>query len=361
MQFSNSLECTKSELDLFVVPTTNTAIEEGQWDTIQPHPNYNSSPVIRYDITGTNSHYIDLSATELHLKFQLRNKASQAPLLSNKNIAVVNNFLHSIFEQCQVYLNNVAVENTNKCYNYRAYFENTLCYGKESKETFLHSDWYHHDSSTKASYEAGNSVTQKQKYLLKDEVQDPNDTSKKIPATADTISLCGKIHCDIFNINRYLLNNVDVKIVLSKAKKEFYMYGPKAECGNFEITIEDTYLKIRRVKISSAIMLAHAMALEKATAKYPIKRVLIKPFVYPNNSSIFTINGIHFGIMPTRVVLGIVKTDAFNGSYDLNPYFFTDIGINRLNLKVSSKPLPYSAGLKFDFFRIRLISRFMLS
>ena len=53
--------------------------------------------------------------------------------------------------------------------------------------------------------------------------------------------------------------------------------------------------------------------------------------------------------MPTRVVLGIVKTDAFNGSYDLNPYFFTDIGINRLNLKVSSKPLPYSAGLKFDF------------
>ena len=39
MQFSNSLECTKSELDLFVVPTTNTAIEEGQWDTIQPHPN----------------------------------------------------------------------------------------------------------------------------------------------------------------------------------------------------------------------------------------------------------------------------------------------------------------------------------
>ena len=27
----------------------------------------------------------------------------------------------------------------------------------------------------------------------------------------------GKIHCDIFNINKYLLNNVDVKLVLTRS------------------------------------------------------------------------------------------------------------------------------------------------
>ena len=57
-----------------------------------------------------------------------------SPTTLDTDVAVVNNFLHSIFEQCQVYLNNVAVENTNKCLfnktNYRAYMENTLCYGK---------------------------------------------------------------------------------------------------------------------------------------------------------------------------------------------------------------------------------------
>ena len=35
-------------------------------------------------------------------------------------------------------------------------------------------------------------------------------------------------------------------------------------------------------------MLVHARALEQTTAKYPIKRVLVKPLVIANNSSIFT-------------------------------------------------------------------------
>ena len=83
------------------------------------------------------------------------------------------------------------------------------------------------------------------------------------------------------------------------------------------VSIENTFLIIRRVKISNAVMLAHALALEQTTAKYPIKRV--KPFVIPTTSSMFTIFGIHFGIMPTRVVMGFVKTTAFNGVYKEDP------------------------------------------
>ena len=44
------------------------------------------------------------------------------------------------------------------------------------------------------------------------------------------------------------------------------------------------------------------LALVQTTAKYPIKIVLVKPFVIQSNSHMFTIPGIHFGIIPTRVV-----------------------------------------------------------
>ena len=71
MQIKESMECAKSELDLFSVPPTNTAIKDGHWDNIQPHPNFDQSPVVRYDITETNSHYIDLAATELLVKFRI--------------------------------------------------------------------------------------------------------------------------------------------------------------------------------------------------------------------------------------------------------------------------------------------------
>ena len=55
-------------------------------------------------------------------------------------------------------------------------------------------------------------------------------------------------------------------------------------------------------------MLVHSISLEQPTAKYPIKRVLVKPFVIPQNSDVFTISDIHFSIMPTRVLVGFVKT-----------------------------------------------------
>ena len=64
MRINNSEECAKSELDLFSVPPTQTVVEEGVWDTIQPHSNFSTNSVIKFDIPGTNIHYIDLSQTE---------------------------------------------------------------------------------------------------------------------------------------------------------------------------------------------------------------------------------------------------------------------------------------------------------
>ena len=103
-----------------------------------------------------------------------------------------------------------------------------------------------------------------------------------------------------------MLNNIDIKLVFSRSSDDFCLFGDKSLKS--QVSIRDTFLRIRRVKISNAVMLAHAMALEQTTAKYPIKRVLLKPFVIPNSSDVFTISGIHFGIMPTRVVVGFVKT-----------------------------------------------------
>ena len=64
-------------------------------------------------------------------------------------ISVVNNFMHSLFEQVQVYINNTPVENTNKLYQYKAYLENLLCYGKEAKETMLYNEGWVKDTAGK--------------------------------------------------------------------------------------------------------------------------------------------------------------------------------------------------------------------
>ena len=63
----------------------------------------------------------------------------------HEKVVLKNNFLHSMFEQCQVYLNNVPVENTNECYAYRSYLENLLCYNKGSNQNLLWGDFFFHE------------------------------------------------------------------------------------------------------------------------------------------------------------------------------------------------------------------------
>ena len=345
MQIKESMECAKSELDLFSVPPTNTAIEDGHWDNIQPHPNFDQSPVVRYDITGTNSHYIDLAATELHVKFRIIISRTGTILAPHEKVALTNNFLHSMFEQCQVYLNNVPVENTNKCYAYRSYLENLLCYNKDSKQNLLRGDFFFHEETKSeewAAETANKLVAVTEKYAIV-----PQAGSTPVSQPPQSFEAYGKIHCDIFNINKYLLNNVDVKLVLTRSSDKFALLGDTGtDCI---VSIEDTFLRVRRVKISNAVMLAHAMALEQTTAKYPIKRVLVKPFVIQSNSSMFTISGIHFGIMPTRVVMGFVKTSAFSGVLKEDPYYFHHIGVTYLNLKVASRSIPYAQGIRTSY------------
>ena len=55
------MECAKYELDLFSVPPTNKAIEDGHWENIQPHPYFDQSPVVRYKIRRLNDVYFIFS------------------------------------------------------------------------------------------------------------------------------------------------------------------------------------------------------------------------------------------------------------------------------------------------------------
>jgi hypothetical protein len=57
--------------------------------------------------------------------------------------AFTNNFLHSLFSQCNVSLNDVSVTQTSDMYNYRAYLETLLSYGTDgSKSHLTNSYWY---------------------------------------------------------------------------------------------------------------------------------------------------------------------------------------------------------------------------
>ena len=53
--------------------------------------------------------------------------------------------------------------------------------------------------------------------------------------------------------------------------------------------------------------------------------------------------------MPSRVVLGFVKTSAYGGTLNEDPFYFNHIDVEYLNLKVASRSLPYAQGIRMDY------------
>ena len=99
---ANSQECTKSELDLFSIPPTQVSLERGLWVDHQPVSSVADGGPITFLSAGTED-YVDLSKTILVVKAKVT-KANGADLIADEAVGVVNNFLHSLFKQVDVFL-----------------------------------------------------------------------------------------------------------------------------------------------------------------------------------------------------------------------------------------------------------------
>ena len=93
-------------------------------------------------------------------------------------------------------------------------------------------------------------------------------------------------------------------------------------------------LIISRVRISPGVMLSHAYMLEKTPAKYPITRVEFKSFIFNTGISGETLDNIILGVIPKRIIIGLVKNKALNGNRRLEPFHFDHFNLNYLSLYV---------------------------
>ena len=66
-----SNECSKSELDLFSIPSTQTSISTGQWIEYHPLSNITETGPIEFNVSGSGEEYLDLARTQLYVKAKI--------------------------------------------------------------------------------------------------------------------------------------------------------------------------------------------------------------------------------------------------------------------------------------------------
>jgi hypothetical protein len=347
----DTAECIKSELDIFLMPPLNVSIEQGQFEKIKP--TINEDETIEFNYIGTDE-YIDLTKCYVDLRAQVykvnNNDAVRANLEKSDTVGPVNNFFHSLFSQIEVKLNNTSVENTNTTYPYKAYLTDLLNYSQDAKESLLQSTLFVKD---RAGYM--NNINAN----VKTEKKDNQDV--KVPQECNTgfwqrkeylkdgiVNLCGRLHCDIFNSDRYLLNKVNINIMLKKSSNAFCLLWMN-DNTTYQVSINKIALYLRKVTVSPSVANAHNNALMKSLASYPIKRTRVSKHSIGTASGQTISETIYQGVLPTRVVLGMVANKAFIGNNLENPFNFQHFNISKLELKCSGALSPYKEALEFDF------------
>lgn len=323
---SHSCECMKSELDLFTIPPTQTSIEASQWVHYKPVSSLSDDGPIEFVIPGHGDEYLDLAHTMICVKLKVLANAE-----STYKVAPVNNFLHSLFNQVDVFFNQKLVAPPNNAYAYRAYIETLLNYGPAAKHSHLTAGLWFIDNAGSLEAMPGSKT-------------EPVNYGQEIRSAyirgARTVDMIGHLHCDVFNQDKFLINGVEVRLRLVRSKDDFCLMEAPIQGVMHKIKINDVGLLVRRAKISPGVLIAHAKTLAKTTAKYPITRVEVKSFTMHSGIIGDTLDNVILGQLPKRIILGFVFNRAFNGDKTLNPFNFQHHSINFLSLYVDGQQIP---------------------
>lgn len=85
-----------------------------------------------------------------------------------------------------------------------------------------------------------------------------------------TLDMIGHLHCDVFNQDKLLPNGVEIAIKMHLNKDGLAIMYPTEV---YRPHINEARIFVRRVKIRPTVLIAHANALTKQSAKCLIIRV----------------------------------------------------------------------------------------
>ena len=336
----DSCACGKSELDLFTVPDTQVEMNKGFWEDIDPVSSIAASDTVEFLCAANSDVYTDLANSYLHVKAKITSGDGTA-LANTVQVGPVNLWMHALFSQVEIYLNNSLVTPSSTSYPYRAYIETVLNFSKDAKTSHLTSSLFYKDQAGKMDVvnpladaaDANNGLKERHAHTIQ----------------SKSVAMEGRIHSDLFAQERYILGAVPIKLKLVRSRAPFCLVS-SAENPDFKVVLEECIFRVRRVNVSPTVIFGHTQALQHTTAKYPIDRVNCKVFSVPIGNMSGNQSNIFQGPLPDRVVIGMVDADAYNGAYNKNPFNFKNYDTTFLGLTVNGEHMP---GKPLQFKQIR--------
>ena len=310
-----SEECTKSEIDLFTLPPTQKTVDAAHWEDHSPINTIDNFGPIEFFLTGAGDDFIDPASIYLHLLAKVTALDGTA-IADDAEVGPVNNWMHTLISNVDVILNEKIVSSSNGMYGYQAFIENLISYGNAAESSQLASVIWKKDTHGKVDTIGATNLG----YAFR----------KGKVAKSKFIDLVGRLHTNLTGQERYLINGVNCTIKLERSADAFALMG--AENTTFKVFIRSATLYARKVKLSPTENLKIIRQLEYSNIKMPIRNVQLKTFTIPAGTISDKRECVFTGQLPTKLIIGFVDNDAFNGIIHKSPFNFKHYRVNSINI-----------------------------
>ena len=315
---ADAKEALPAELELFSIYPTQTAIEETRYTQIYPSTSLDRGGPLSFVLAPTEKTYIDGRKVFLYLKTRILSEdTEQLDLVTSEDddtlpdgslVYPINYFHATAFRTVDVYMNGKNISTNDTMYPYRAYFETLLSYGKGAKEEALKAALWYRD---------------------KNPVEDVSDAiaKKDVAAVSNNIGAVsrwhrtkgsqvfetfGPIHSEIFMQDKLIPGFVELTIKLHRADTKFSLMAKTSD--RFTISYDSAILYVCHKKISDSVREAHQMTLQKRPMMFPLHKGVMKFFTRGAQRSDLSEANLASGILPRRIVFGLVDSLAFSGN-----------------------------------------------
>ena len=336
-------EIHTEQIALFSRRPVNVAEDRISWHEIRPSYMSNAEySSINFSIIGNSTQYVKLSDTELYVRmtiqkdggapfFNLDDEGEPLPINRRETGTPIDFILHTMWSSVDIKMNNNLVSESGTNYMYKALMEALLTYNENTKKIQLSNEGFTGDSG---DFTQINPDSPPYNHGLK--------IRHKWFKDFFIVEFMGPLMADICNQDRLILPGVDIDIKLWPTRDEFRLitHPIGLRC---KLVIDEIYLNVCKVNVSPEVMMGHDAALEISDCVYPFARTDIRTFNIAEGNFGMNIEDIWQGEVPTRLVVGLVKSQGYNGDYHLNPFHFEHFNVSDMGFFVNGEATPRPA------------------
>ena len=314
------------------------SIEHTQKFDVYPEPtDLTTLSPIEFIIHETPNHYVDLSSFILDIKLKVYDAELERAGADwqRAGLYFINNIIQSLWTVIKVYLNNTNIES-----NYHVQQNSNLTQLLSTPNLIVKE----RGLPQGAFPILGNSMLAKvtEDHMTKDAIVERVNFTKE-----NGIHIRGPLHLDLSTCERFLVDGVNMKIVLQPSSAQYVINSVAGM--DYRYRIDSIKMQVGKIRVADGVFLQTSKYIISRPIEYMMRRSITHTEILPVGHSEMTISRPFQHLIPEIIYIYFVDQEAARGSYAYDPFFYGDMGLQSYSVKINGVQISGNDSLNEDY------------